>query len=324
MMQQKIDNLSALSKYRSELMGIAIIWIVLFHSNISAPDNFFLRVLWYLFVSFGGGIGVDIFFILSGFGLFYSVKFIDKEVISRNWGGWIVKRMKRILPSYLIVAILYYILKGDFCLYNLCQLNFLVNGIRDFWFIPAIVICYLLFPLFYQIGKKIGFRNMMIVSTLIVVAVTYALNYFNPIYYSKIEIFLQRIPCFVLGIYWGYLSVINSYKEYYLGIIFSVLLIPVCMYTHFVGSSRWTFFFMTIVFIQVLLLLLIYLGNTLKTILQYLGKRSLQIYLTHVSLGIMLSNLILIKEFSLAIYFVSALVMGELLYRTNNFLLRKY
>lgn len=41
MMQQKIDNLSALSKYRSELMGIAIIWIVLFHSNISAPDNFF-------------------------------------------------------------------------------------------------------------------------------------------------------------------------------------------------------------------------------------------------------------------------------------------
>lgn len=84
------------------------------------------------------------------------------------------------------------------------------------------------------------------------------------------------------------------------------------------------FFFMTIVFIQVLLLLLIYLGNTLKTILQYLGKRSLQIYLTHVSLGIMLSNLVLIKEFSLAIYFVSALVMGELLYRTNNFLLRKY
>ena len=34
-----------------------------------------------------GGIGVDIFFILSGFGLFYSVQFIDKEVISRNWGG---------------------------------------------------------------------------------------------------------------------------------------------------------------------------------------------------------------------------------------------
>lgn len=87
MLQQKIDNLSALSKYRSELMGIAIIWIVLFHSNISAPDNFFLRVLWYLFVSFGGGIGVDIFFILSGFGLFYSVQLVGKEVISCNWGG---------------------------------------------------------------------------------------------------------------------------------------------------------------------------------------------------------------------------------------------
>ena len=299
MIQREIDNLSALSKYRSELMGIAIIWIVLFHSNISAPDNFFLRALWYLFVSFGGGIGVDIFFILLGFGLFYSLQYVGNEFVNRSWD---VKRMKRILPSYLIVAILYYILKGDFSLYNLCQLNFLVNGIRDFWFIPAIVICYLLFPLFYLIGKRIGFRNMMIVSTLIVVTVACALNYFNPIYYSKIEIFLQRIPCFVLGIYWGYLSVRNSYKEYYLGITFSVLLTSVCMYTHFVG----------------------YLGNTLKTILQYLGKRSLQIYLTHVSLGIMLSNLISIKEFSLAIYFVSAFVMGELLYRTNSFLLRKY
>lgn len=68
-------------------MGIAIIWIVLFHSNISAPDNFFLRALWYLFVSFGGGIGVDIFFILSGFGLFYSVQFIDNELVKINWGG---------------------------------------------------------------------------------------------------------------------------------------------------------------------------------------------------------------------------------------------
>lgn len=191
MIQREIDNLSALSKYRSELMGIAIIWIVLFHSNISAPDNFFLRALWYLFVSFGGGIGVDIFFILSGFGLFYSLQYAGNEFVNRDFFLG-VKRMKRILPSYLIVAILYYILKGDFSFYNLCQLNFLVNGIRDFWFIPAIVICYLLFPLFYLIGKRIGFRNMIIVSTLIVVTVTCALNYFNPIYYSKIEIFLQR------------------------------------------------------------------------------------------------------------------------------------
>ena len=67
-------------------MGIAIIWIVLFHSNISAPDNFFLRALWYLFVSFGGGIGVDTFFILSGFGLFYSLEYVDYKLVRRGWG----------------------------------------------------------------------------------------------------------------------------------------------------------------------------------------------------------------------------------------------
>ena len=45
-----------LSKYRSEIMGICIIWIMLFHSGIDAPDNKFFRALWYLFVSFGGGV----------------------------------------------------------------------------------------------------------------------------------------------------------------------------------------------------------------------------------------------------------------------------
>lgn len=76
-----------ISEYRDVLMGIAILWIILFHSTISAPDNLFLRAMWYLFVSFGGGIGVNIFFILSGFGLFYSVYNIEIKCDTVNWGG---------------------------------------------------------------------------------------------------------------------------------------------------------------------------------------------------------------------------------------------
>jgi len=312
-----------ISKNRDYLMGIAIVWIVLFHSNISAPDNFFLRAMWYLLVSFGGGIGVDIFFILSGFGLFYSVYNIENKCIKVNWGGWFVKRMKRILPSYFIVAILFYLLKGDLNLYNFCQLNFLIDGVRDFWFIPAIVICYLLFPLCYQYGVRMGFRSLMVMTILLIIVVAYLLNSFNFGYYRKIEIFLQRIPCFILGIYWGYLSVSNRYKEYYIGILFSVVLTPLCMYFSFVGNSRWAFLFMTIVFIQFLLLLLSCIGNVVRGTLQYLGKRSLQIYLTHVSLGLMLSNLFSNKELALFIYFVSALMMGEIVYRMNSLFNKK-
>ena len=63
---------SLVSKYRAEIMGLSIIWIMLFHSEIPVPSSIFLKVLWYVFVSFGGGFGVNIFLILSGFGLMFS------------------------------------------------------------------------------------------------------------------------------------------------------------------------------------------------------------------------------------------------------------
>lgn len=90
-MNHKNNMLKLLSDYRSCLMGIAIIWIVLFHSGIEAPENIILRALWYIFVSFGGGIGVDIFFILSGFGLFFSAEKAKLENV-RNWSRWLYKR----------------------------------------------------------------------------------------------------------------------------------------------------------------------------------------------------------------------------------------
>lgn len=43
-----------LSKYKTYMMGICIIWIVLFHSGIEAPANIVLRAMWYVLVSFGG------------------------------------------------------------------------------------------------------------------------------------------------------------------------------------------------------------------------------------------------------------------------------
>ena len=63
---------SLISKYRAEIMGLSIIWIMLFHSGIPVPDHIILKALWYVFVSFGGGFGVNIFLILSGFGLMCS------------------------------------------------------------------------------------------------------------------------------------------------------------------------------------------------------------------------------------------------------------
>ena len=54
-----------ISKYRGELMGAAMLFIILFHVSLPRNDLFFgLRRM--------GNIGVDIFLFLSGVGLWYA------------------------------------------------------------------------------------------------------------------------------------------------------------------------------------------------------------------------------------------------------------
>lgn len=239
--------LHGLSKYRSQLMGVAIIWIMLFHSGIDAPDNFVLRAIWYIFVSFGGGCGVDLFFMLSGYGLVYSA---SKLSSSREWIPWIGKRLKRIVPSYLIVAVMYYMLCDQLSWYNLLQLSFLLDGVRDFWFIPAIIICYLFFPLVFGSCKKYGFRICCTVYVLLVLLGSVVLAHYLPDYFCKTEIFLLRIPCFIIGVYCGFLSKNNLLREYGYFIAVSFCLTALCFLISFPGDCRWCFTFGSVLIVQ--------------------------------------------------------------------------
>ena len=92
------------SKYRTLLMGIAIITILIFHfveDCHSANHNY--EGLIRLYKICIGSSGVDIFLLLSGFGLYYSFKKND------NIKEFYTKRFTKILIPYLIVAILYLI-----------------------------------------------------------------------------------------------------------------------------------------------------------------------------------------------------------------------
>ena len=309
---KSINLLQGLSTYRSQLMGIAIIWIMLFHSGIDAPEPFLLRSLWYLFVSFGGGIGVDIFFILSGFGLVYSA---SKLTNNSQWWSWEWKRMIRVLPSYLIVAIFAYSIQGRVNIYNILQLNFFIDGIRDFWFIPAIVLCYLGFPFLYMLSQKIGMRKVCGVTMLLSIALYCSVFYLSPEYYKKLEVFLLRIPCFILGVYWGYLCKERLYKEYLWNVAASFILCPISVYLSFPGSDRWMFFFGTIIFFQILVLLLYIISfKPFHYIFSYFGTRSLQIYLVHIGWGFLMARYVTDNpNIQLAIYFAGSLVFAEII-----------
>lgn len=60
-------SLQDISKYRSELMGWAIIWIMMLHFR-------FIHIKPLGFLAQYGFAGVDIFMLVSGFGLYYSLE----------------------------------------------------------------------------------------------------------------------------------------------------------------------------------------------------------------------------------------------------------
>ena len=82
------------SRFRSELKGLAILWIVFFHSGLVLGGS------WDLIRQTGYG-GVDIFFFLMGMGLYHSLQ------KSSELSGYLSRRLWRILPAYLPLVLMW-------------------------------------------------------------------------------------------------------------------------------------------------------------------------------------------------------------------------
>lgn len=120
--------------------GIAILMVVFYHCPWK---NFIMKLLSYL-----GFLGVDIFFLFTGFGLCYS---IQKNSISEFYK----RRLIRIVPMFLVLAIITTLLMGDYSwsswLCNLSTLSYYgIGGHRIDWYLSSLFAFYLLFPLFYK------------------------------------------------------------------------------------------------------------------------------------------------------------------------------
>ena len=138
-----------------------------------------------------GIIGVEWFLILSAIGQFYSLK-RNSDTFS-----FYKRKILRILPAYLIVAIPYFLIKypssfREFVI-RLSGLNFPVWGEMAFWFVSLILICYLITPFYFRFILK--YRYSFIVP-FILVFMTFLLSYHLP----RTEILVTRIPCYLLGL----------------------------------------------------------------------------------------------------------------------------
>lgn len=182
-----------LSRYRNELKGIAILWVVFFHAHLG------LDGLLYQVQRIGYG-GVDIFFFMSGFGLFYS---LEKDA---DLGRYLKRRAERILPAYLPFCLLWLAVTvpvyglglanaARVAMSNFSMLGFLTGAPHYInWYTGALLVSLLLAPFFHAVlkkGKHYWLRALALVGVLFAVG----LGYINDERYMAIS----RFPVFALG-----------------------------------------------------------------------------------------------------------------------------
>ena len=176
-------------------MGFAIIIVMLFHVPLSRLDPFFgLRRM--------GNLGVDIFFFLSGIGLWYS------WAKQQDWRRFYLNRALRIYPAWLIVAGYFYIsrfhgittasyvdLAGDI----IVNWDFWLHDELTFWYVPATMMLYLFAPPYMELVRRHPIYRWLVVLPLMWCIIV---QYVAPVHQAvgHIEIFWSRVPIFFLGI----------------------------------------------------------------------------------------------------------------------------
>ncbi len=294
-------DMSHFSRFRSEYMGVAMLAIILFHVALPRSSAFFgLRRM--------GNIGVDIFLFLSGIGLWFSwTKSIAKasgESFLTLWASFYRRRLLRVYPTWLVIACLYYIpryhggvevwrngrgladLFGDI----LINWDFWLHDELTFWYIPAIMLLYVLAPPFMELIRRNGDYRWLV---LLPIVWTMAVQWVDPIHQAvgHIEIFWSRVPIFFLGICMAEMVRMGEKRQgsgiWLVWIIF-IATASLCLYLEQCLHGRFPIFLERLVYIPLSVTLLILLGRLFAVMPQrvnktiaWIGTISLEVYLIH-------------------------------------------
>ena len=292
----------SIGAHRSELFGLAILSIMIFHFHgldAWAIQGGALGAIAKVYGFFISSIGVDVFLFLSGMGLFYSMN------RDSNAAAFWKRRLTRILPTYVVCAGIGWFIRdcilapkgltGFF--WDFSMLSFWVDGDRGVWFIALILVLYLLFPpLWRLISQPHCQRTRLYVTLLLAVYSTLLvlMSIFSPDFYSKIEIALWRVPVFVLGAWYGCLICNGESPTMDIAMLclFGIML---KLGTHiFTDTSTAIGYFFSLratrtLFAVPLIVIAVYLFELLPTtalsrFLSWTGSLSLELYLCHVFL----------------------------------------
>ena len=280
-----------LSRYRPELMGIAMLWVMLFHAS---DLDFGVEAL--NFIRSAGFGGVDIFLFLSAMGLAMSLERRPTE-----YASFMGRRARRILPAYFLVMVPYTALlcmaeggpPWSAILWNSLLLNYWVRCAGSFnWYVSGAMLFYAVTPFFHSRLKaarnREGTTALWIASSLLACQLL-----MHDGYWQYMDVF-YRFGVFFLGLLVGFYVI----RERRLGkrdLLFWTVWLAVGM-GYLAASLRWRecedcflqlplchlFLFTTVPMCLMLCAVLEHLG-WLRKPLRKVGECSLEIYLLNVS-----------------------------------------
>lgn len=290
-------SLSLISKYRTELMGVAM--LLVFFSHIPTPIS---NPVWN-YCQWNGHFGVDMFVLLSGMGLYYS---FQKD---NNIKHFYTKRLIRILPFYCFINVLYLLTPSYAGNNNIWEILATITTVGywfDYgycdWFIPHLLLMYFSFPLFNYLISKFD-NKINIVLVLLAWLVIWGIPISNDLFFRAAFRWIE----FPLGIILGKslyskrdLLDIKSYMMVFVAVI--GFLLSIFFYVKFSDSNLRVFdqplylkgyiympyFLIVIGFCYVLSVFFEYCSYCIKAkklLLwggQIVGRMSLELYLVHI------------------------------------------
>ena len=191
---------SLLSKYRPQLMGAAMLWVMLFHASGLEPGAPILNA-----VRGAGFGGVDIFILLSSMGLVLSLSRREQD-----YSAFMARRAGRLLPAYYLVMVpytLYLILaqgkRWSALLWNSTLLYYWMRSSGAFnWYVAGAMTFYAVTPMcFRRLRRSRNREGLTALAVAVGLLVCQLLTHEG---YWYVTDFFYRVPVFFLGLLVGF------------------------------------------------------------------------------------------------------------------------
>lgn len=235
-------------------------------------------------------IGVDLFLLLSGVGIAFS---LGKTVVgygNQSLKSWYWYRIKRIYVSFGIIMTLFYLYAIPFegkpisqAVLDLTNIGWWING-KGTWYVSLILLLYLIAPFLYIILYEGKHKWLMLIFLSLSVWIIFQDDRSSVYHYVANAI--KRSPAFFIGIAIAPLVKKGVEINFPFLLLLSTFLFAIAYFALPLGFCKW----LMILPMALVMALIIDKIRFFRTPLTFLGIISLESYLTNITLGDILNH----------------------------------